>query len=110
MRNKIVCAALCALLVPALLASMQGCREERFVMTATVTALGEELLVEVISGEYAEGPFWIVLSELTRIVDEDGRLVTREAIAVGDTLRITYNGQMMMSYPPKVAARKIEIL
>ena len=110
MKRRIVCAALCALLMPALLASMQGCAEERFVMTATVTALGEELLVEVISGEYAEGPFWIVLSSLTRITDKNGAMTTREAIAVGDTLRITYNGQMMMSYPPKVAARKIEIL
>ncbi len=89
--------------------SAGGGGEPKFEMKATVTALGEKLEVNVTEAEYAEGIYWIIISENTEILNSKGEKISREEIAVGDELKITYNGQVMMSYPPQVVARKIEI-
>ena len=83
--------------------------DPKFEMKATVTALGEKLEVNVTEAEYAEGIYWIIISEETEILSSDGKNTSREEISVGDELIITYNGQVMMSYPPQVVARKIQM-
>ena len=86
-----------------------GGGEPRFEMKATVTALGEKLEVDVTEAEYAEGIYWIIISDITEITNSKGEKISRDEIDVGDKVIITYNGQVMMSYPPQVVARKIEI-
>ena len=95
--------------VSALFSCNDGAGESKFEMKATVTELSEKLEVNVTEAEYAEGIYWIIISEETEIVNSDGKTVSREEISVGDELIITYNGQVMMSYPPQVAAQKIKI-
>lgn len=79
-------------------------------MIARVTAVGELIEVEVIEGEYgASGPYWIVTGESTKYFGRNGKAIGRDAIAVGDTIEILYGGQVMMSYPPKIAASRITV-
>lgn len=88
----------------------EGGKEPDFKMKATVTELSEKLMVEVTEAEYAEGPFWIIISESTEIVDSNGKKISRDEIKVDDEIEIIYNGQVMMSFPPQVAALKIIVL
>ena len=78
-----------------------------FKMEAVVTALDEKIAVEVTKSEYASGAFLIITSENTSFLDENGEKISKSDIKVGDTVEIVYNGQMMMSLPPQVAALKI---
>ena len=84
--------------------------DTEFKMKATVTGLSEKLEVDVTEAEYAEGPYWIIISEETELLDSDGKEISRDEISVGDEIIIFYNGQVMMSYPPQVAARKIQVI
>jgi hypothetical protein len=81
-----------------------------FKMTAVVTAPGEKIEVDVVESEYASGPFWILTSESTSFVNELGEKIDKSDLSVGDTVIITYNGQVMMSYPPQIVAKRIVIL
>ena len=81
---------------------------EQFKMKAEVTAVGEKIEVDVIEAEYASGLYWVITSDKTAFADKDGEKIEKDDIAVGDTVIITYNGQVMMSYPPQVVALKIK--
>ena len=102
---------LLALLALPLLAGCGGeGSHEEFVMSATVTALGEKIEVEVLSGPYgASGPYWVITGGSTAYRGKDGKPITRGEIAVGDTVEISYGGQVMMSYPPQIVARAIKV-
>ena len=78
-------------------------------MTARVTAIGERIEVEVLDSEYTSGPHWVITDEDTRFV-KNGRRIGRSDIAVGDTVEIYYNGQVMLSYPPQIVATKISVI
>ena len=79
-------------------------------MLARLTALGSKAEVEVIEGEYgASGIFHVIISDTTEIRARDGSVISRDDLAIGDTLEITYGGQMMMSYPPQIVATRITV-
>ena len=82
--------------------------EQKFTMTATVLNVGEKLEVEVKEAEYASGIFFIIISDSTEIIDFNGNLISKADLKSEDTIRITYSGQIMMSYPPQTVAIKIE--
>ena len=82
--------------------------EGDFKMIATVTALDEKISVDVIEAEYASGIHWVIISDATAIVDGEGYGLTREDLKIGDRVEISYNGQIMMSYPPQIAAISIK--
>ena len=88
----------------------EGGADTEFKMKATVTALGEKLEVDVTEAEYAEGTYWIIVSDTTEILNGEGKKIIRDEISVGDEITITYNGQVMMSLPPQVAALKIQLV
>ena len=81
---------------------------DQFVMSATVTELGDKILVEVTESEYATGAYLVILSDTVSIVNKKGKEIHRSDIAVGDTLKITYTGQVTMSIPPQIIALKIQ--
>lgn len=79
-------------------------------MTAQITAIGDRIEVEVIEGEYdASGPFWVITGIDTKFFDADGNKISLSSLNVGDKVEITYGGQVMMSYPPQIVAKKIQI-
>lgn len=79
-------------------------------MTATVERIFDRIEVNVTESEYTSGIHWVITSDETVFIGKDGEKITREDIAVGDTVRIVYNGQVMMSYPAQIVARKITVL
>lgn len=81
-----------------------------FVLKATVKALGEKIEVDVFEGEYASGLYWVITSDETEFLDKDGNKITKNDINAGDMVEIVYNGQVMMSYPAQIVARKITVL
>ncbi len=76
-------------------------------MTAVVENLSNPFSVNVIEAEYAEGIYWLVTDANTIYLDSEGNTIKPSDIKAGDTIVITYNGQVMMSYPPQVFAIKI---
>ena len=83
---------------------------EEFRMTATVTAIGEKIEVNVIEGSYgASGPYWVITGSGTAYRDKNGTKKNRGDIAVGDTVTIVYSGQVMMSFPPQIVAKEVII-
>ena len=84
--------------------NMSSTKNDEFVMKATVIAVGEKIEVEVTESEYTSGPFWIITSDSTEFLNASGKKITRGDIKAGDTVTVTYNGQVMMSYPPQVVA------
>ena len=81
-----------------------------FILKASVVELGEKLLIDVYEGEYASGEYLVIIPDFISITDNNGKNLTRGDIKVGDTLEIIYNGQVMMSYPAQIVARKIKVL
>jgi len=76
-------------------------------MTAEITSLGDRLTVEVISDEYNSGTFIVLYSDETVISSSDGAQISPSELAVGDTVVISYGGQVMMSLPPQIVAKSI---
>lgn len=84
-----------------------GAGSTDFYMIATVENLSNPFQVNVIEAEFAYGVHWLVTSEDTVYEDTDGNRLSKSALKIGDTVKIYYNGQVMMSYPPQIVARKI---
>ena len=81
-----------------------------FVMTATVLNVSDLIEVEIISAPYENtGIFWVITSDNTAFLDANGRNIGKSDITPGDTVSITYGGQVMMSYPPKIVAYSITV-
>ena len=81
-----------------------------FRMKAKITGFGSRVEVDVIEAPYTSGVHWVITNENTDIKDENGKKIAREELAVGDVVEIEYNGQVMMSYPPQIAALSIKVL
>ena len=80
-----------------------------FEMLAEIITVDEKTLVNVIEAKYAFGEYLIIIPDDIEITDAKGNKKQRTELAPGQILNITYNGQVMMSYPPQIVARKIEI-
>ena len=81
---------------------------EEFYLIGEVTNVGAHIEVNVIEGEHAYGIYWVLISDATESKDASGNKISKNDIKVGDTVEITYGGQVMMSYPPQIAARSIK--
>ena len=79
-----------------------------FEMTATVMELGEKILVNVTASEYAEGQYLVNVADTVEILNAEGEKIKRADLAVGDTVKIWYTGQVTMSIPPQIIALKIQ--
>lgn len=81
----------------------------RIRMLARIIAMNDKIEVEVIESEYAFGVYWVITGEETEIYSASGERITRGGLCAGDVVEIYYNGQVMMSYPPQIVARKITV-
>ncbi len=102
------------LLVLALVTSCYITEEEKNLegvkMTAIIKNIDDKIEVEVIEGQYgATGIYWVNFSDDTVFTNAEGVRLSVSSLKVGDTVEITYGGQVMMSYPPQIVALKIEI-
>ena len=78
-------------------------------MTAKVTEVSDRLSVDVIESEYAYGPYLVHIGDNAKIYGKGGNTISLSDVKVGDTVEITYSGQVMMSYPPQIVALRIVI-
>ena len=79
-------------------------------MLAVIKNIDDKIEVEVIEGEYgASGIYWVNTNSDTVYLDKNGNLTLRAFLKVGDTIEIIYSGQVMLSYPPQIIAKKISI-
>ena len=81
-----------------------------FVFHGTVFEVAELLGVEMEETEYSSGPYHVITSEETAYYDENGAPTSRDAVKVGSVIEVTFSGQVMMSYPPKISAKSIKIV
>ena len=83
--------------------------EGEAVFKAKVTATDNPRLIEaeIVDSDVAFGIYWVLTSDATSYYGPDGEETTREGICVGDTIEIVFSGQVMMSYPPQIAAKRI---
>ena len=80
------------------------------VMTARIEAFSDRIEVTVLESEYTSGVHLVITSAETEFLDKDGNRISLGDLAVGDTVKITYSGQVMMSYPPQIVAKKITVI
>lgn len=103
-------AILCALLMSCTMFDTEVNDMNNAKMTAKIIAIGEKIEVEVIEGEYdASGIYMVITNINTQYLDSDGSKTLKSNINVGDIVEIIYGGQVMMSYPPQIVAKKIII-
>lgn len=77
-------------------------------MVAEIIAISDKIEVNVIEGDYgASGIYWVNVSSTTVFKTEDGRGIKLSDLSVGDRIEVRYSGQVMMSYPPQIVAKKI---
>ena len=112
MKIKILAIVL-TLLLGAALTSCGGSAGEPgegdFVMRAEIRELGSELLVDVIEAPHGNTGLFYIVTSAAQIYDSTGKINASD-LAVGDIVEISYGGQVMMSYPPKVSAVKISVV
>lgn len=79
-------------------------------MTAKINAISDRIEVEVIEGDYeVSGIYWVRFSQDTVVIDKNGHKASISSLKVGDTVEITYSGQVMQSFPPQIVAKAIRI-
>lgn len=83
--------------------------EGEAVFKARVTATDNDRLIEaeIIDSDIAFGLYWVLTSDLTSYYGPDGQAIERKDISIGNTIEIVFSGQVMMSYPPQIAAKRI---
>lgn len=83
--------------------------EGEFFFRGRVTSVSDPYFIEVeiIDSQVAFGIYWVNVSAETEYIRADSVPINREDIKVGDTIEIIFSGQVMMSYPPRIAAQKI---
>ena len=101
-------------LILALLVSCYIIEEEQNMegakMTAVIKNIEDKIEVEVIEGDYnVSGIYWVNISSDTVFTDENNARLSLSDLKVGDIIEITYSGQVALSYPPQIYAKKIQI-
>lgn len=87
----------------------EGGGKEEFYFIGEVTGITDRIEVNVTEGEYAYGIYHVLVSEQTDILGKDGGKIAVDGIKIGDTVKVIYGGQVMMSYPPQVAATEVRV-
>ena len=111
MKRNFLVLALALLTLCAVGCQPQG-EQNSFTLKAIVKSTEDlgRIEVDVIESDYASGIYWVLIGNGTKITDSHGKAICVTDIKVGDTVEITYSGQVMMSYPPQIAAIKIKKL
>ncbi len=78
-------------------------------MIAEIVKIEDKIEVTVVESPIADGPYLVITGEDTAYQNAKEKSITRDDLAVGDTVLITYSGQVMMSYPPQIVALSIKV-
>ena len=98
----------CGILITLSLFFCMGCKEvNTFKLVGIIQNIGDKIEVEVVSSEYASGIYLVITGENTKYYNEEEKEIEKTNLSVGDKIQIIYGGQVMMSYPPQIVAKKI---
>ena len=90
-----------------------ACKEtmsDNFILKANVISVGEKIEVEVIESDYAFGTYLVITANETEFLNANGVKISKNDLKTGNVIEITYGGQVMMSLPPQIVAKKIKVL
>lgn len=97
------------------LSILTSCSEEapngggEVMMIARIEAIGDKIEVMVTESEYSFGTHLVITSETTQYIGKQGKKISRSDLSVGQTVEIIYSGQIMLSYPPQIVAKRITV-
>ena len=85
--------------------------EGEVVYRGRVTKLGDnrEMEMEIVDSTIAFGPYRVLIGDSTTFYGVDGEEITREDIKLNDVIEVVFSGQVMMSYPPQIAAKRVYV-
>ena len=99
---------LSVLLLPAC-GKPKGIENAEHTMLAEIVKIEDKIEVTVLESPVADGPYLIITGEDTAYLNKKNKKISRDDLAVGDTVLIAYSGQVMMSYPPQIVALTIQL-
>ena len=67
----------------------------------------KEIQMEILDSEIAFGIYRVLYNSETPFFGLDGQQITLSDIEIGDVIEVVFSGQVMQSYPPQIAARRI---
>ena len=68
------------------------------------------LEVEIIDSQVAFGTYIVLTGNQTTYFDREGNALDRNTIKESDIIEIIFSGQVMNSYPPQIAAKRIYLV
>ena len=78
------------------------------VFRGQVTSIDKkEIQMEIVDSEIAFGIYRVLYNSETPFFGLDGQQITLSDIEIGDVIEVVFSGQVMQSYPPQIAARRI---
>ena len=85
--------------------------EGEVVYRGRVTKLGDkrEMEMEIVDSTIAFGPYRVLIGDSTTFYGVNGEEIDRETIELDDIIEVVFSGQVMMSYPPQIAAKRVYI-
>lgn len=102
-----------AVLTVVLLPTLSACKNdmnEEFILKAKVLSVGDKIEVEVIESDYAFGVYLVITSNETEFLNASNAVINKNDLKTNSVIEITYGGQVMMSLPPQIVAKKIKVL
>ena len=78
-------------------------------LVGEVTAVNGGIDIIAEETEFTSGPYHILVNDNTKFVFENGQNASISDVKAGNKIEIIFNGQVMLSYPPQIAAQKIVI-
>ena len=83
-------------------------RGDYYCYKGVVKSVGnKQLTAEIIDSDIAFGDYIVLVNSGTTYEHQDGSAASFSDIKVGDTILIHFSGQVMLSYPPQIAAQRI---
>ncbi len=79
------------------------------IITGTVTNVNSRIEMIADETEITSGPYSVIINENTDFYFADGSAANFADVESGQKVEITFNGQVMLSYPAQIVAHKVVI-
>lgn len=76
----------------------------------TSTESNRYIEMEIADSEIAFGTYWVLVNDNTPFYNRDGVSIERADINVGDIIEVVFSGQVMNSFPPQIAAKRVYVV
>ncbi len=80
-----------------------------YTLVGTVTAKSTRIELNADETEIMSGPYSVIINDQTEFCYANGASATLDSVEIGDRVEITYNGQVMLSYPAQIVAHRVVI-